>query len=348
MFGDRAFDAPRVTRRHPLWMLPVLGVLAMLAAAPASRASTPSSGTLSPTNPSVSWTGSIFGAGSGENTCVDGVSCDSFQVVLAPGDYTGKQIDVTISWAVPAYDYDLYVHVGTLDGPSLPASAGPPPATMERVHIGIDPPVVTTPRMWWAHPQAATVPPGQTYQGTAVLVALPTPPAVTHLDGNLPFSHTVTLNAIGTVRTDEPSVHVDGRGNAYVCGIRGVPAGVDLWRFDLDPTSPTFDPELRFPEYLGQPDVFQQMGAADSTAGGADGGGDVEIATSFPSDPAATPALTLVSLAAADVSSSVSSDRGSTWQHSAAVADVPVDDRQWIAADGDSVVYLFYRGLEAS
>ena len=38
---------------------------------------------------------------------------------------------------------------------------------------------------------------------------------------------------------------LDGAGNAYVGGIRGVPAGVDLWRFDLNPASVAYDPQLR-------------------------------------------------------------------------------------------------------
>lgn len=308
-----------------------------------SGAATPPSGTLSPSNPSVTWSGSITGAGTGENTCVDGVSCDSFQVILAPGDYTGKQINVVISWTVPAYDYDLFVHVGTLRGPSLPSSAGPPPATSELVHIGIDPPVVTTARIWWAHIQAATVPPAQTYNGSASLVDLPPSPVVSHQPGYLPFSRNVTLLARGTVRTEEPSVRVDVRGNCYVSGIRGVPAGVDLWRFDLDPTSPGFDPEMRHPIYLGQPDVLHQMGAEDSTAGGADGGGDIEIATSFPTSPDSTPVVTMVSLAAANISSNLSTDRGQSFTHSPAVADIPADDRQWIEADGPNTIYLMYR-----
>jgi len=149
--------SPRARR----FAVPILRVAALLFGLVLFRpvqAATPGSGTVSLANPSVSWSGSISGAGSGENTCIDGVSCDSFQVVLAPGDYTGRQLDVTISWTIPAYDYDLYVHEGTLRGPLLPASAGPPPATSETVHIGIDPPVVTSPRVWWAHIQAATVP----------------------------------------------------------------------------------------------------------------------------------------------------------------------------------------------
>src|SRR5260221_3633533 len=49
--------------------------LALLTAAP-SFAATPPSGTLDNAHPTVTWTGSIHGAGSGENTCVDRVSCD--------------------------------------------------------------------------------------------------------------------------------------------------------------------------------------------------------------------------------------------------------------------------------
>ena len=318
-----------------------LAVALVLVARPAPAA-TPGSVTISNGSPSGTWTGTISGAGTGENTCIDGVSCDSLLITLAPGDYTGKQINVTINWIVPAYDYDLYVHVGTLRGPVLPSSAGPPPATQEQVHIGIDPPVVTTPRVWWAHVQAATVPPAQSYSGSVNLVAAPPSPVVAYLPGKITFSRTVPLYARGTVRTEEPSVRVDVRGNCYVGGIRGAPAGVDMWRFDLDPSSPAFDPEMRNAFYLGQPDVFQQQGAEDSTAGGADGGGDIEIATSFPTD-SSLPVMSMVSLAVADISANVSSDRGTTWQHNGAAAAIPSDDRQWIEADGPNNVYLFYR-----
>lgn len=321
----------------------LLIVLAFAAPVPRALASTPGSGTLSAGNPTLTWTGSITGAGSGENTCVDGVSCDSFEVVLAPGDYTGKQINIIVSWTVPAYDYDLYVHEDSLTGPLLPPSAGPPPATSEQVHVSLDPAVVVTPRVWWAHVQAATVPPGQVYTGTAVLVNAAPAPIITHLPGALPFARNVPLYAPGTVRTEEPSVRVDVRGNAYVGGIRGVPAGVDMWRFNLNPTSAGFDPLLQHPVYLGQPDVFQQMGAHDSTAGGADGGGDIEFAPSYPTDPDSFPVLTMVSLAVANISSSLSGDRGATWLHNPAAADIPSDDRQWIDTDGPNTVYLTYR-----
>lgn len=324
-------------------MLPPAAALLLLLWPLLAIAATPGQGTLDLTHPTATWTGTIFGAGSGENTCVNGVSCDSFEIVLQPGDYTGKQINVSITWSVPAYDYDLYVHRDSLKGPRLPASAGPPPSTQELVHVGIDPPVVLTPRVWWAHPQAATVPAGSIYNGTAALVAAPPAPVVTHLAGDLPFSRTVPLYARGTVRTEEPSIRVDDHGNCYVGGIRGVPAGVDMWKINLDRSSPGYDPELKHPVYLGQPDVFHQQGAEDSTAGGADGGGDIEMALSHPGSPDSLPVLTMVSLAVANISSSVSTDGGVTWQHNAAAADIPSDDRQWIESDGPNTIYLFYR-----
>jgi hypothetical protein len=117
-----------------------------------------------------------------------------------------------------------------------------------------------------------------------------------------------------------------------------VPAGVDLWRFDLDPQSPGYDSQLRSAVYLGQPDAF----ADEDTVGGKDGGGDIDIATSFPGN-GSTPYVTIVSLALANISSAVSSDKGEHFALSPAVADAPADDRQWIEADGDAVVYQMYR-----
>ena len=313
-----------------------------------AAAATPSSGTLNSSTPTVTWSGSISGVGTGENTCVNSVSCDSFRVELQPGDYTGKQVIIQVTWSIPAYDYDLYVHEGSLSGPVHAATNGGPPTTEEHVLLAVSPGVVTSSIVWWAHVQAASVPAGQTYFGSASLAALPNSPAVTYLAGSLPFSHSMPLFARGTVRDEEPSVRVDTRGNCYVGGIRGVPAGVDLWRFDLNPASPTFDPEMRNATYLGQPDVFQQAGASDSTAGGADGGGDIDIATSFPTLSNLTPVVTIVSLAVANISSASSADEGMTWQRNAAAATIPSDDRQWIEAYGPNTVYLFYRGAVPS
>src|SRR2546427_644470 len=163
--------------------------------------------------------------------------------------------------------------------------------------------------------------------------------ATLQLLNDVTFCPNVTVSAPGAARVCEPSLRVDVRGNCYVGGIRGVPAGVDLWRFDLDPASPGYDPQLRNPTYLGQPDAF----AAQDTSGGRDGGGDIDIATSFPTSALQTPVVTIVSLAAANISSAVSTDRGENFALSPAVANVPADDRQWSEAAGADTVYLFYR-----
>src|SRR5262245_48385045 len=101
--------------RARLKAVPILRVITMVllvTLTASARAATPGSGTVSLGHPAATWSGSASGAASGENTCIAGVSCDSFQVTLAPGDYTGKQLNVVISWTIPAYDYDLYVHEG--------------------------------------------------------------------------------------------------------------------------------------------------------------------------------------------------------------------------------------------
>jgi len=80
------------------------------------RAASPSSGKIAATGPVLpfmgTWIGDAAGGSSpnGESTCVEGTNCDSFRLTVQPGDYTGKQIAVKLTWTVPADDYDLYIH----------------------------------------------------------------------------------------------------------------------------------------------------------------------------------------------------------------------------------------------
>ena len=165
----------------------------------------------------------------------------------------------------------------------------------------------------------------------------------TYVPGTIRFSQNVTLRAPVATRDGEPSLRVDVRGNCYVGGIRGVPAGVDLWRFDLDPSSPSFDPGMQHATYLGQPDAFLPQDPEDPEAGGADGGGDIDISVSVPDHPDSIPVLTITSLAVANISSAVSFDRGENFNLSPATAIAPADDRQWNESTGHDRVYLFYR-----
>src|SRR5437660_667807 len=63
-------------------------------------------------------------------------------------------------------------------------------------------------------------------------------PEVTYQPGTSRFSQNVALKCPVSTQDGEPSVRCDVRGNCYVAPIRGVPAGVDLFRFDLNPASP--------------------------------------------------------------------------------------------------------------
>ena len=74
------------------------------------------------------------------------------------------------------------------------------------------------------------------------------------------FSSNTPIKSPTTTRDGEPSSRVDAQGNYYIMPIRGVPGGVDLWYFDLRPTSTTFDPNMRAPVYRGQPDSPSTVG----------------------------------------------------------------------------------------
>src|SRR5256884_8139004 len=94
----------------------------------------------------------------------------------------------------------------------------------------------------------------------------------------------------------EPGARVDSQGSIYIVSIRGVPGGVDLWRWDqaLDgpPNSATsIKGTLPF-KYEGQPDncgifSFAAGGCASNVGspenlGIAPGGGDADIAVNSP------------------------------------------------------------------
>src|SRR4051812_8338240 len=76
------------------------------------RAANPTSGTISLNSPTLSWTGSAAGGTyNGESTCAEGINCDTFTltVVGTPAEWSGKRIQVAMSWLVLTNDYDLYI-----------------------------------------------------------------------------------------------------------------------------------------------------------------------------------------------------------------------------------------------
>jgi len=317
-----------------------LAVLSFLAAPPPARAATPEVVTLSPGDTEKTWQTPLIVGNTGEDptACIEDISCDTVRIVLSAGNWTGKRIVIAIHWLSPASDWDLFVLEGTVNGELVSKSDGFIPQTAESTAVEVNA-VLASPRTLVAHvvneagaPEIVQgfvrVEPSRLHRTATLLV-----------ENDVTFSPNVTVSAPTAARVCEPSLRVDVRGNCYVGGIRGVPAGVDLWRFNLDPGSPGFDPQLRHPTYLGQPDAF----APEDTTGGRDGGGDIDISTSFPASALETPILTITSLALANVSSAVSTDRGENFALSPAVANVPADDRQWNESTGADTVYVLYR-----
>ena len=313
----------------------------MLLSAPrVTPAATPETITVTPGDTQVTWQTPLIVGNTGEDPtgCIEDISCDTVRIVLAAGDWTGKRIMIRIDWLSPASDWDLYILEGTVNGALVSKSDGFIPQTAESTAVELNA-VLATPRTLVAHVVNEVGAPEIVQGVVRVEPSRLHRPRTLLIQNDVTFSPNVTVSAPAAARVCEPSLRVDVRGNCYVGGIRGVPGGVDLWRFDLDPTSPNFDPQLRNPAYLGQPDAF----APQDTTGGRDGGGDIDISTSIPTNPNDTPILTITSLALANISSAVSTDRGENFTLSAAVANVPADDRQWNESVGADTVYLLYR-----
>jgi hypothetical protein len=149
----------------------------------------------------------------------------------------------------------------------------------------------------------------------------------------------------GAGQAGEPSMTVDSQGTIYVESIRGVPGGLDLWRwFPAADGGPNGDGTLPF-KYEGQPDCGIFVTTFCRASGLAPGGGDGDVAVNAP-DPANThtPNLAVVSLAAAEVTGSHSTDRADTFSTpNPATAGVPFDDRMWLGAlDDPNHVYMEY------
>src|SRR5436309_750328 len=135
--------------------------------------------------------------------------------------------------------------------------------------------------------------------------------------------------AEGAGQAVEPSMNVDSQGTIYVESIRGVPGGLDLWRWNKAADGgPNANGTLPF-KYEGQPDCGSFVTTFCTASGVAPGGGDGDVAANS-ADPfnLNIPNLAVVSLAAAEVTGSHSTDRADTFSTpNPATAGVPFDDR---------------------
>src|SRR5712692_2654734 len=155
----------------------------------------------------------------------------------------------------------------------------------------------------------------------------------------------------GAGQAVEPSMTVDSQGTIYVESIRGVPGGLDLWRWNKAADGgPNANGTLPF-KYEGQPDCGIFVTAFCTTSGLAPGGGDGDVAVNTPdSSNMNIPNLAVVSLTAAEVTGSHSTNRADTFSTpDPATAGVPFDDRMWIDGFNDpSHVYMEYNDFGTS
>lgn len=330
--------------------------LAALILAPfKADAANPASGAMSPTSPPINYDGTAIGTG----TVVD----DVFELDVLAGDWTNKIIKVHISWTVPTNDYDLGI-AKVSDGAPAGSSGSGIPLTEEIASI--NPSALGTGKYNIVVNYFANTPGADQPHGEISVIDLGPGRVATYVNGEMTFAQNSTVKANTSAQDGEPSSRVDIFGNYYIGGIRGVPAGVDLWYFDLRPTlpgtatpNPNYDPLMRVPIYRGQPDsaAASAPGPFDPTQGGF-GGGDIDLAVGFGNytgpdavlgDP--HPFLAYSSLLAASVTYGRSLDLGATFQFNPVGnlgGGIPVNDRQWMEVLGNNQVYLEYRKFENS
>ncbi len=337
---------------HPVSRaLSLMAVLALaLSVSRPAFAADPASTDMGPNDPDFTWLGTATGGApaTDTSTCTFGVSCDKFTVNVTgtEADWADKVINVAIEWTLPTSDYDLYIYKGDENGTEVGSSGDFVPDTIEESAIV---PSSTGVGQYTVVAVYFAVPPGDQYTGS---LRIDTPPVfrqATYIEGGIEFSADIPVSVPVAAQDGEPSLRVDACGNTYVGAIRGVPAGVDLWYFDLNPSSPTFDPMMRNPIYRGQPDSFTQD---EAFSVGADGGGDIDLAVGFVDpadcDDANPPKLAYSSLVAANISTGNSLDKGENFNLNPlgnVTGGPPGDDRQWHEFHGEETVYLLYRTL---
>jgi hypothetical protein len=94
---------------------------------PAAPNATPSSGTLNPVpGESITWRGTaVGGAALDDETCEEGVTCDTFNLTLTGqgSDWQEKSVKITFNWPNATDDYDFYVRKDSPTGTPVDDSA---------------------------------------------------------------------------------------------------------------------------------------------------------------------------------------------------------------------------------
>jgi hypothetical protein len=290
-----------------------------------ARAALPSSGVLTQAGDHLSWTGGPFTAvNASTQTCVQGISCDTFTFDLVIP--TGKvgQVRVRIDWAGSSNDFDLFVF--DAQGNTRGSSTSGDTIFEETVVTNLPAGTYRVLTNAFATVNAA-------YSGSLTLEAIGDPATDPRFSTKLRFSEGTMVDFSAT--SGEPFIRLDDGDRVFVSVPFGVSTTISLLWKSAD-GGRSFIP-------LGTP------GIRDAVAG--PGGGDTH------QDFDARGALYYVDLSGACVTAAVSVDHGETFPPDrtnpvVCVSDenpgAAADDRQWVAAFGDGTGYVTFRNLVQS
>jgi hypothetical protein len=305
-----------------------LSAVAWSANPPAGSLNAPASGQTS----TITWSGGPYTAATADPAACTSVNCDSYALTVNASStfYSANpnySVQVGITWTGGTNDFDLYIYDSA---GNVVCSSGQGNTTFESADCGqLASGTYTVQVVGFTVVNAS-------YNGQASLA--PEPANATgkarYKTGKFGFSTPQALPGPADLLFNnqgiEPRVKTDAMGNLYAAAIQGIPAGTDAWKSIDGGSSWT---------YLGQPDGAQAASAV--ARGGGLGGGDEDLAIGSSGN------VYITSLWLGSATQSSSFNGGAVWTVNPLSTDTPVVDRQWIASDGPSVVYLTTKQLGA-
>lgn len=135
----------------------------------------------------------------------------------------------------------------------------------------------------------------------------------------------------------EPAIRGDNEGNFFASSENGLGAGTDAWRSD------TPNNGLKYTAL-----VSPNAASSSQDTKVSPGGGDTDLAVAPALNSAGNYNVYVASLNLANVDVSTSTNEGKTWKLNPTSATIPVDDREWIAADSASKVCISYHDIATS
>lgn len=150
-----------------------------------------------------------------------------------------------------------------------------------------------------------------------------------------PQADTVGAHGCGTNTDGEPAIHVSRANDVFFGSERGLGGGSDAWRALGGVGGPGANACAQA-EYRGQPNAVAGAGVS---------GGDIDLAVAPQRNPAGHYNLYVASLNLASVNVAASTDDATTFSQVPVVAGLPVDDREWVAANGPGTALLTYHDI---